>query len=355
MALGGHASAIDPKCDILSIPDVVLGAGEAMRRREFIAFVGGTAVAWPLAGRAQQPGMPVIGLLASATASDWAPYVSAFRHGLRDAGYVEGDNVMIEARWANSQYERLPAMATELVQRRPTVIVAFSTPAAQAAKAATATIPVVFTTNRDPVQIGLVDSLNRPGGNMTGSTNLGIEVEPKLLELLHDAVPSAKIIALLVNPANFDTEVLSRSMQPAAHNFGLQLHVLNASAERDFDTVFATLHQVRADGLVVVSDVLFTARSRQLAALTINHAVPAISQDREFTAVGGLMSYTGSIPDSYRQAGVYTGRILKGQKPADLPVVQGTKFELVINLKTAKALGLSVPIGLLNAADEVIE
>jgi putative tryptophan/tyrosine transport system substrate-binding protein len=235
------------------------------------------------------------------------------------------------------------------------LIVAFSTPSAHAAKAATTTIPIVFTTNRDPVQIGLVASLSRPGGNMTGATNLGIEVESKLLELLHDAVPSAKIIALLVNPANFDTEILSRSLQPAARTFGLQLHILNASTERDFASVFSTLHQLRADGLVVVGDVFFTARSKQLAALTINHAVPAISQDPEFASAGGLMSYTGSIPDEYRQAGIYTGRILKGEKPAELPVVQGTKFELVINLKTAKALGLRVPIGLLNAAHEVIE
>jgi putative tryptophan/tyrosine transport system substrate-binding protein len=326
-----------------------------MRRREFIAVLGGAAAVWPLAVSAQQSAMPVIGLLGSATANDWTPYVSAFHQGLRDAGYVEGVNVRIEARWANSQFDRLPAMAAELVQRKVTVIAAFSTPAAHAAKAATTTIPIVFTTNRDPVQIGLVASLSRPGGNMTGSTDLDLEVASKLMELLHDAVPSAKIIAVLVNPTNFNAEALSRSLQPAAGTLGLQLHVLNASTERDFDTVFETLRQLKADGLVVVSDVLFNARSKQLAALTIRHAVPAIFQNRESTAAGGLMSYTGSIPDSYRQAGVYTGRILKGEKPADLPVVQGTKFELVINLKTAKALGLSVPHGLLNAADEVIE
>jgi putative ABC transport system substrate-binding protein len=325
-----------------------------MRRRDFIKVVASVA-AWPFAARAQQSAMPVIGLLGSATASDWTPNTSAFHRGLRDAGYVEGSNVAIEARWANNQYQRLPAMAAELVQRKVTVISAFSTPAARAAKAATTTIPIVFTTNRDPVQIGLVASLSHPGGNMTGATNLSVEVESKLLELLHDAVPSAKIIALLVNPTNFNTEAVSRSLQPAVRTFGLQLHVLNASTERDFDTVFETLHQLKADGLVVVSDVFFTARSKQLAALTIHHAVPTVFQDSEFTAAGGLMSYTGSIPDSYRQAGVYTGRILKGEKPVDLPVVQGTKFELVINLKTAKALGLSVPSGLLNAADEVIE
>jgi ABC-type uncharacterized transport system substrate-binding protein len=323
-----------------------------MRRREFIALISGSAATWSLAAHAQQP---VIGLLGSATASDWTPNVRAFHQGLRDAGYVEGVNVAIEARWANSQYKRLPAMAAELVERNVTVIAAFSTPAARAAKAATTTIPIVFTTNRDPVQIGLVASLSRPGGNMTGSTDLDLELTSKLVELLHDTVPNTKIIAVLVNPTNSNAEALLRSLQPAARTFGLQLHVLNASTERDFDTVFETLRQLKADGLAVVSDVFFNARSKQLAELAIRHAVPTIVQNPRFPAAGGLMSYTGSIPDSYHQAGVYTGRILKGEKPADLPVVQGTKFELVINLKTAKALGLSVPLGLLNAADEVIE
>jgi putative ABC transport system substrate-binding protein len=325
-----------------------------MRRRDFIAGIA-VSTAMPLAARAQQSAMPVIGVLGSATASDWTPYVRAFNQGLRDAGYVEGSNVAIEARWANGHYERLPAMAAEFVQRNVTVIAAFSTPAAHAAKAATTTIPIVFTTNRDPVQIGLVASLSRPGGNVTGSTDLDLELTSKLLELLHDAVPSAKVLGVLVNPTNFNAEALSRSLQPAARTFGLQLHVLNASTERDFDTVFETLRQLKADGLAVVSDVFFNTRSKQLAELTMHHAMPTIFQDPRFTAAGGLMSYTGSVPDSYRQAGVYTGRILKGEKPADLPVVQGTKFELVINLKTANALGLSVPHGLLNAADEVIE
>jgi putative tryptophan/tyrosine transport system substrate-binding protein len=326
-----------------------------MKRRDFITLVGGAVAVWPLAARSQQSAMPVIGLLGSATASDWTPYVGAFRQGLRDAGYVEGNNVSIEARWANGQYDRLPAMATELVLRQVTVIAAFATPAARAAKAATTTIPIVFTTINDPVQIGLVASLSRPDGNMTGATNLGVEVEPKLVQLMHDAVPSSKIIALLVNPTNFNSETLSRSLQPAARTFGLQLHVVNASSENDFDTVFATLRQLTADGLIVVDDAFFNTHSRELAALTIRHAIPAISQNREFTVAGGLMSYTGSVPEEYRQAGVYTGRILKGERPADLPVVQGTKFELVINLKTAKALGLNVPLGLLNAADDVIE
>ena len=326
-----------------------------MRRRELITGITGAAVAWPLAVLAQQPRTPVVGLLGAAIESDWTRYINAFRHGLRDAGYVEGDNVIIEPRWANNQYEQLPGMAAELVRRQVTAIAALSTPAAQAAKAATTTIPVVFTTNRDPVQIGLVASLSHPGGNITGATNLGVEVEPKLLELLHDAVPGAKIIAALVNPTNFNPETISRSLQPAARTFGMQLHVLNASSESDFDTVFATLHELRADGLVVVDDAFFNTQSKELAGLTIRHAIPAIFQNREFTVAGGLMSYTGSVPESYRQAGVYTGRILKGERPADLPVVQGTRFELVINFKTAKVLRLNVPIGLLNAADEVIE
>jgi putative tryptophan/tyrosine transport system substrate-binding protein len=225
-----------------------------VRRREFIALVGGGMAVRPLTAHAQQPAMPTIGLLGSASASEWTPYVSAFHQGLRDAGYVEGVNAKIEARWANSQYERLPAMAAELVQRQVTVIAAFSTPAALAAKAVTTTIPVVFTTNRDPVQIGLVTSLSRPSGNMTGSTDLDLELASKLVELLHDAVPSAKIIAVLVNPTNLNTETLLRSLQSAARTFGLQLHVLNASTERDFDTVFETLRQLKADGLVVVGD-----------------------------------------------------------------------------------------------------
>ena len=326
-----------------------------MLRREFITLVGSAAAAWPLAARAQQPAMPVIGLLGSATASGWARQISAFHQGLRDSGYVEGRNVVIEARWADNQYDRLPAMATELVQRQVALIVACSTPAASAAKAATATIPIVFTTTSDPVQIGFVASLNHPGGNLTGATMRSVEVGAKLLELLREAIPKAKIIALLVNPTNPQTGTLIRNLQAAARTFGLELHVLNAGTESEFDTVFATLDQLRADGLIIGSDVLFTTRSEQLASLTVQHTMPAIFQDRAFAAAGGLMSYGGSVTDPYRQAGVYTARILKGEKPADLPVVQGTKFELVINLRTAKALGLNVPSGLLNAADEVIE
>jgi putative tryptophan/tyrosine transport system substrate-binding protein len=326
-----------------------------MLRREFITLVGSAAAAWPLAARAQQLAMPVIGLRGSPTASEWTRQRSAFHQGLRDSGYVEGRNVVIEARWADNQYDRLPAMATELVQRQVALIVACSTPAASAAKAATATIPIVFTTTSDPVQIGFVASLNHPGGNLTGATMRSVEVGAKLLELLREAIPKAKIIALLVNPTNPQTDTLIRNLQAAARTFGLELHVLNASTESEFDTVFATLDQLRADGLIIGSDVLFTTRSEQLASLTVQHTMPAIFQDRAFAAAGGLMSYGGSVTEPYGQAGVYTARILKGEKPADLPVVQGTKFELVINLRTAKALGLNVPSGLLNAADEVFE
>jgi len=325
-----------------------------VKRREFITLLGGAA-AWPMAARAQQPATPVIGLLGSASATRFGPYVRAFHDGLRDAGYVEGRNLAIQARWADSQYDRLPSLAAELIQRQATVIVAFSTPAARVAKAATATTPIVFTTNSDPVQMGFVASLNRPGGNLTGVTNLSVELGPKLLELLREVVPTAATMALLVNPTSPNAETQSRILQAAARTMGLQLHVLNASNERDFDSVFATLRQLRADGLMVGSEVLFAIHSGYLAALTVRHGLPAIFQDREFVPAGGLMSYAGSITESYRLAGVYAGRILNGDKPADLPVQQVTKVELVINLNTAKALGITLPLALLARADEVIE
>jgi len=280
--------------------------------------------------------------------------VAAFHQGLMDTGYVEAQSVRIEHRWADGQYDRLPAMAADLVHRQVAVIVTNS-PGMLAAKAATTTIPIVFTTSGDPVELGFVASLARPGRNITGVTQLNVEVAPKRLELMHELVPTATIMAVLVNPAYPSAEIQSSGMQAAARTLGVQLHILRASNERDIDDAFATLAQLRAGAFVISSDPFFNSRAEQFAALALRHAVPTIFQYREFAAAGGLMSYGGSIIDSYRQAGVYTGRILKGEKPADLPVQQSTKVELIINLKTAKALGLEVPRTLIARADEVIE
>ena len=326
-----------------------------MRRREFISLLGGAAV-WPLAARAQQAALPVIGLLSSRSPDDSARFLAAFHHGLNETGYVEGQNVAIEYRWAQGRYDQLPSLADDLARRRVTVIVApESSPGALVAKAATSTIPIVFHVGVDPVALGIVPSLSRPGGNITGVASLNVEVGPKRLELLHELVPTATVIALLVNPASPIAEALATEAHSAARTLGLELHVLHASAERDFDTVFANLRQLRAGGLVIGSDVFFNTQSRRLAALAVHFAVPAIYQYREFVEAGGLMSYGGSLTDPYRLIGLYTGRILKGEKPADLPVQQSTKVELIINLKTARALGLTAPITLLGRADEVIE
>jgi putative tryptophan/tyrosine transport system substrate-binding protein len=326
-----------------------------MRRREFISFLGG-ATAWPLGARAQQAPIPVVGFMSARSADDSVRLVAAFRQGLAEAGYVEGRNVALEFRWAEDQNDRLVALAADLVRRQVTVIVADSTPGALAAKVATATIPIVFSLGSNPVEVGLVASLNRPGGNLTGVTTLNVEVGPKRLELLHELVPTATVVALLVNPTSPNlAETTAKDLRAAARTLGLQIHVLHASAERDFDTVFATLVQLRAGALVIGSDAFFDSRSEQLAALAVRHAVPAIYQFREFAAAGGLMSYGGSYTDPFRQAGVYTGRILKGEKPADLPIQQSSKVELFINLKTARALGLNFPPALLGRADEVIE
>ena len=327
-----------------------------LNRREFIALVGGAA-AWPLVAHAQQSAMPVIGLLGTISPDRWASRLHAFRQGLSETGYVEGRNVGIEYRWAEGQNDRLPALAADLVRRQVRVIATpESTPAAFAAKAATTTIPIVFSVGVDPVAVGLVASLNRPGGNLTGVTNLNAEILPKRLELMHELVPTATTIALLVNPSNpLVAETESRDAQTAARTLGLQLHVLHTSTDRDFDTVFASLAQMRAVALVINTDVFFNSRSEQLAALALRHTVPAIFQYREFVASGGLMSYGTSIPDVDRQVGIYTGRLLRGESPADLPVQQVTKIELTINLKTARTLGLTVPLSLLGRADEVIE
>jgi putative ABC transport system substrate-binding protein len=328
-----------------------------MKRREFITLLGGGSLAWPLTARAQQPTRPVIGFLGSESPDLYAGRLRAFRQGLSDSGYVEGQNVTVEYRWAEGQYDRFPALLADLVRRKVTVIAAVAgTPPALAAKTATTTIPIVFVTAGNPIAVGLVASLNRPGGNITGVTSMGVELGPKQLEVLRELVPSATIIALLVNPTNPTvTETLSRDMQGAAGILGLQLHILHASTERDFDMVFATLPRLRAGALVIGSDPFFNSRSEQLVALAMRHAVPAMYPFREYAIAGGLISYGDSIADAFSRVGVYTGRILKGEKPAELPVQQSTKVEMFINLKTAKVLGLEVPTTLLARADEVIE
>ena len=331
-----------------------------MRRRELIALLGGAAapsILWPRAARAQQSAMPVIGFLSVGAPDRLADVTRGLNQGLNEAGFFDGRNVVIDYRLGpDDQYDRLPAMAADLVRRRVAVIVAVGAlPNALAAKAATSTIPIVFSIGGDPVQLGLVASLARPGGNLTGATNLNTELLPKRLELLHEVVPTAANIALLVNPTNPAAERQSRDLQAAARALGLQLHVLKASTEHDFDTTFATLARLRADGLVIAGDGLFVNRSEQLGALARRHAVPAIFQFRDFAAAGGLMSYGSSRGEQTRLIGAYAGRILKGEKPADLPVQQTANVELILNLKTAKALGLTVPLTLLGRADEVIE
>jgi putative ABC transport system substrate-binding protein len=323
------------------------------RRRDFVRLLGGAA-AWPLTARAQQA-MPVIGFLGSGSAELSTERVRAFRQGLGEAGYVEGRNVAIEYRWAEGQNDRLSALATDLVHRQVAVIAAAGGVPARTAKVATTTIPIVFWIEGDPVEVGLVASMNRPGGNLTGVTTLGAELGAKRLELLHELVPAATTITVLVDPTTLTAETLLKELQSAARILGLQIQILRASNERDFDTAFATLVQQRVGGLVIGPGPLFFGQSEQLAALALRHAVPTIFQFREFVAAGGLVSYGGSATDSYRQVGAYTGRILKGEKPADLPVQQATKVELIINLKTAQALGLTVPLPLLGRADEVIE
>jgi putative tryptophan/tyrosine transport system substrate-binding protein len=327
-----------------------------MKRRDFITLLGGAAVAWPLAARAQQPAMPVIGLLGATTAHGYAAQLAAFRQGLSEAGFVEGRNVAIEYRWAEDQYDRLPALAADLVRRQVAVIATLGgNTASVAAKAATTTIPVVFHGSVDPVEAGLVASLNRPGGNVTGVVTLNIDTGQKRLELMHELLPAATTIGLLLNPTNAVAEIQSKDLQAAARTLGLQLRIANASTERDFDAAFATLSQGQVGGLVIGTDGFLVSQSEQLAALTVRHSLPTIFQYRAFVTAGGLMSYGGSVTDSYRLSGVYTGRILKGEKPADLPGQQATKVELIINLKTARALGIAFPITLLGRADEVIE
>jgi putative tryptophan/tyrosine transport system substrate-binding protein len=326
-----------------------------MQRRKFMTLLSGAAATWPLAARAQRPAIPVIGFLGSRASGEDPQLLTSFRLGLKEAGYVEGQNVVIEYRFAENQYDRLPALAADLVERQVALIAA-NGPAAQAAKTATSTIPIVFTVGFDPVEVGLVASLNRPGSNVTGVSILDVELGPKRLDLLRELVPKANIVAVLVNPTDpVRAENISKAVQTAAGTLGMQSKVLQAGSDRDFDAVFASLLQMRADGLVIGGEPFFNSRSEQLGALTARHKVPTIFQFREFTAGGGLASYGASLTDSYRQVGVYAARILRGERPADLPIVQASKFELVINMKTAKALGLIVPAKLLATADEVIE
>jgi putative ABC transport system substrate-binding protein len=327
-----------------------------MRRRDFITLLGGAAAAWPVAARAQQAAMPVVGYLDSTTLEPTRELVAAFRRGFAETGYVEGQNVMVEYRWAEEHYDRLPTLAAELVRRRAAVIVTTGgTVPALAAKASTSTIPIVFLVGDDPVEFGLVASLNRPGGNLTGVAVLQFATVAKRLESLHELVPAATSIAVLVNPTNRSHDRQMNELQGAARVLGVRLLVLNASSQSNFQTAIATLVQQRASALLVLGDPLFRVRSEELIALAARYAVPAIYQYRESITAGGLMSYGASLADAYRLVGVYTGRILKGEKPADLPVQQATKIELVINLKTAKALGITVPEVVLSRADEVIE
>jgi putative ABC transport system substrate-binding protein len=330
-----------------------------VNRRKFITLIGGAAAASPVAARAQQlPTMLIVGYLSgqASTAAGTARDLAAFQQGLREAGYVEGQNVVIEYRSAEGQYDRLPALAAELIGRPLGVIVATGSDfAARAAKAASTTIPIVFHTAGDPVQSGLVASLNRPGGNLTGVTTLNVEVGPKRLELMHELLPRATTIALLINPNNPNTETLLRETQAAARILGVQLHVLRATTERDIEMVVENWAQLRAGPLVIGSDGYFSSRSEQIGALVLRHALPAISGWRESVVAGGVMSYGGDSKDQYRLVGGYTGRVLKGEKPADLPVMQATKVELIVSLKNAKALGITVPLSLLGRADEVIE
>jgi putative ABC transport system substrate-binding protein len=326
-----------------------------MRRREFITLLGGAAAAWPLAAGAQRSAMPVIGFLNGASPDGYRPMLAAFREGLEKSGYVEGKNVTIEYRWAEGNYDRLPTMAADLVHRQVAVIAATSTPAALVAKASTKTIPIVFTTGGDPVQLGLVASWNRPGGNVTGASEPSREVAPKRLELALQLVPTATVIGLLINLQNPSAETVTRDLLAAATSLGLQFKELHASTEAEIDQVFTTFRQTRAAVLIIGNDTFFASSAQQIGALSIRHSVPTIFQYHEFTAAGGLAGYGGGIIDAYRLAGGYTGRILNGEKPADLPVQQSTKVDLIINLQTAKALGITVPDKLLATADEVIE
>ena len=326
-----------------------------IRRRQFISLLGGAAAAWPVAARAQQPAMPVIGYISSLTQTDSVQFDAAFRRGLSEMGYVEGQNVRIEYRGITDRYSSLPAMATDLVQRKVAMIGAFGPPAVLAAKAATATIPIVFVTGADPVKFGFVASFNRPGGNITGIWMVLAVLAQKKMQLIRELLPKANLIALLVNPTSPVAEPQKRDAQAAADILGLKLNILSAVTEKDFDPVFATLVQQRPDALLISADPFFSSRREHLVALAAHHAIPTLYEIREFVEAGGLMSYGTVLREGYYKGGIYAGRVLKGEKPADLPVEQVNKLELVINLKTARTLGLEIPPNLLALADEVIE
>jgi ABC-type uncharacterized transport system substrate-binding protein len=325
-----------------------------MKRREFIRLLGGAA-SWPLAAGAQHVWMPVVGLISIRSPEDSAKLIATFRGGLKEFGFIEGQNVRLEHRWADRQYDRLPALALDLVERQAAVLVAIANPSALAVNATVKTLPIVFAIGGDPVQLGLVASLNRPGGNVTGVSFFASPLEAKRLELLHELVPRAKVVAVLLNPNNPTVDVQLREVQEAARSLGLTLRVLDASSEREIETAFTALVHLQAGGLLVAADSFFFSRRHQLATIAAVYAVPAIYEWRDFPEVGGLASYGTDLANAYRQVGMYTGRILNGERPADLPVMQSTKFEFVLNLRTANALGLEVPPTLLARADEVIE
>jgi putative ABC transport system substrate-binding protein len=327
----------------------------SIRRREFITLLGGAAVARPVAARAQQPAMPVVGFLNSGSAAEWAHLVAAFKEGLNEVRYVEGRNVAVEYRWAQGQNDRLPGLAADLIRRQVAVIVAFGPPAAVAAKAATATIPIIFVVGTDPIDLGLVASISRPTSNLTGLNIFSEVLTPKRQELLHELVPTAPLVAMLVNPTSAQTESELRDVQAAADKLGQQVRIFNVGTDREIDLAFATAIDQRLGGLLVQTDQFFTGRRDQLVLLTTRHAIPTVFGFREFVMAGGLMSYGTSLRAAYRQVGIYAGRILTGEKPADLPVQQATTFETVVNLRAAKALGVTIPTAILLRADEVIE
>jgi putative ABC transport system substrate-binding protein len=325
-----------------------------MRRREFLSLVGGTLAVWPVTARAQQS-IPIVGFLNSGSAQIQKLASDAYRHGLEETGFVEDKNVLIEYRWADGQYDRLPELCADLIKRRVAVIMAGGPPAAHASKKATSTIPIVFTSGDDPVQVGLVASINRPGGNLTGVHVFFVELEAKKLGLLREIVPQGRVIAALVNSSRATAKSQIAELQAASKKFGQQIQVVHAESERELESAFSAMAQIKAAGLVVAADPFFNAAREKIVLLAARYAIPAVYEQRGFATAGGLMSYGTSLIDAYRQAGIYTGRILKGEKPAEMPVIQSAKFEFVLNLKTARALGLTIPPGLASIVDEVIE